>query len=97
MKQVIINGSVFSFQEQETILMFLQRIGIAIPSLCHDNRLPAEAVCRTCLVKIKDISRLQPACRTVLTEEMEIETNTPEIAAYRKRIFELLLHDYPFF
>lgn len=95
MKQVTINGKVYSYKEKQTILSLLHSEGIEIPALCYDERFPPASVCRTCLVKVKDNDRLLTACRTQLAEGMKIETNTPELESYRKELFQMLTKDYP--
>lgn len=95
MNQVNINGHNCLFEEGQTILQLLHRIGIQIPSLCYDERLQPLSVCRTCMVKIKGNERLQPSCRTLLTEGMEIETHLPQLEEYRKGILQMLANNYP--
>jgi len=95
MKQVIINGKTYSYSEEQTILKLLHSIGIAVPALCYDERFSPASVCRSCLVKVTGNNRLQPSCRTRLTDGMKIETNTPELESYRKGILAMMAKDYP--
>ena len=95
MKQAIINGKPYSYNEDLTILTLLHSIGIEVPALCYDKRLFPASVCRTCLVQIKGNNRLQPSCRTHLTDGMEIETHTHELENYRKGILEMMAKEYP--
>jgi len=94
-KKVIINGKEYLFEEGETILGLLNDHGIEVPALCYDERLHPGSVCRTCLVNIKGHDSLQPSCRTILADGMEIETHSPEIENYRKSILQMLARDYP--
>lgn len=95
MNQVKINGKLYPFQIGQTILEILHQNEIRVPSLCHDDRLEPKSFCRTCLVKEKGSSKWIPSCRTLVTGEMEIETNLPELEDYRKNIVKQLATGYP--
>lgn len=94
MKQAVINGKTCSYEEEQTILKLLHRIGVTIPALCYDERFPPTSVCRSCLVKVKGNNHLQPSCRTHLIDGMEIETHIPELESYRKGVLEMMAKDY---
>lgn len=93
---VSINNKSYPFSGGETILGLLRRIGIEVPALCSDERLPPASVCRLCLVKVNGMSRWQPACSTLLSDGMEIETHTPDIESYRKDILQWMARGYPY-
>ncbi|QTE34892.1 formate dehydrogenase subunit alpha [Mucilaginibacter gossypii] len=96
MYSVIINNKEHHGEAGQTILNLLHRIGVDVPALCYDERLHPFSVCRSCLVKVKGQDQLQPACRTLLTDKMVVETHTSEIEDYRKGILQMLARDYPF-
>jgi bidirectional [NiFe] hydrogenase diaphorase subunit len=73
-----------------TILHAAQAAGIAIPTLCHLDGLSDVASCRLCMVAIEGSARLQPACATAIAEGMVVQTDTPDLHAYRRSIVELL-------
>ena len=52
MVRVTINGSAHEFPAGLTILDALQRLGIKVPTLCHDERLIPCGACRLCEVEI---------------------------------------------
>lgn len=79
-----------SGREGETVLKVAQDNGIFIPRLCHLGGLSDTGACRLCLVEIKGATRPQPACVTRPQEGMEVHTETPRLAAYRRMILELL-------
>lgn len=54
MLEVTINGLSQSLTEELTIFEALTRIGIAVPSVCHDPRLKPAGDCRLCLVQIAE-------------------------------------------
>jgi formate dehydrogenase major subunit len=70
------------------------RLGIEIPILCHDARLPPVGVCRVCLVDVGE-KRLTASCIRAAEDGMEVTTSTPKIDDCRKGLVELLLSDYP--
>ena len=86
-----LDGRLVSAREGETILQVAGQVGIAIPTLCHFEGLSEAGACRLCLVEVAGLSRLQPACLTVVTEGMVVRTATPKLVEYRRQILELLL------
>jgi formate dehydrogenase major subunit len=92
---VTINGRAVDTVAGQTILDACRSAGIAVPTLCHDERLKPGAACRLCLVQIKGRPNLVTACSTPVTAGMEIETHTAEIETTRRTLLELLAIDYP--
>jgi formate dehydrogenase major subunit len=90
-----INGMRFELPEGGSVLHALRGAGIHVPALCHDDRIAPTGACRTCLVKVKGLPRLVPACSTTVADGMEIETDTPELEQTRHGILEMLLRRYP--
>ena len=78
----------------ETILEAAQRVGIHIPTLCHEPRLPAGAACRVCLVEVEGARRTVPSCATLAAAGMVVHTNTDRVRAMRHLYLELLLSDH---
>lgn len=95
MDQVSINGNLHPFTGGQTILQLLQQISLPVPSLCYDARLKPASSCRSCLVKVTGAAHLLPACSTLLTPGMDIQSHTPELEAYRQTLLSLLARDYP--
>ncbi|MBS1602810.1 MAG: (2Fe-2S)-binding protein [Bacteroidetes bacterium] len=93
---VTVNNKPYSFDSVETILDLLRRIGIEVPAICPDDRLLPASVWRLCLVKVNGMSRLRPAFSTLVFEDMEIETYTPEIESYRKAVLQWVARGYPY-
>ena len=61
---LVIDGNEVDVRPGETILHAARRIGIDIPTLCHDDRLDPAAACRLCLVEVEGARLMQPACAT---------------------------------
>ena len=90
-----INGIDFGFDERLTILDALKRLNIAVPTLCHDDRIKACGACRQCIVEDSETSRPLAACETYLRDGSEIETHTPALEAARKMNLKMLARKYP--
>jgi len=91
---VILNGEKITAQKGETILEVAKRNGIFIPTLCNDNRLEPYGSCRVCLVKVKGAKAYMPACSTLVTEGMEINTEDDDIREARRMSLALLISDH---
>ena len=52
--------------------------GIVIPTLCHLQNENPVGVCRLCVVEIKGLNKLLPACVTTIEEVMMVTTADKE-------------------
>ena len=73
-----------------TILEAARQLGIAIPTLCHHERLTPPAVCRICVVEVENARVLQAACATAVWEGMVVHTSTERVIAARRTVLEML-------
>jgi bidirectional [NiFe] hydrogenase diaphorase subunit len=85
-----IAGSEFKAEEGTTILDLSRANGIFIPTLCNFKGLSNVGACRLCMVEVRGVPRLLPACATVVAEGMDVTVDSPKVAKYRKMILELL-------
>ena len=85
-----INDQDVTGRDDETVLDIASQNGIFIPTLCHLEGLGEVGACRLCMVEAKNSNKLQPACITLVQEGMEIVTDTPRLAEYRKSIVEMM-------
>ena len=92
-KTLTIDGKEVSAREGETILQVARENGIDIPTLCYLEGLKPIGACRLCLVEVKGINRLVPACVTQVEEGMEVVTNSERLIKYRQMILELLFSE----
>jgi formate dehydrogenase major subunit len=92
--KVEIDGKRVLAESNETILQVARRIGIKIPTLCHDDQLEPFASCFLCVVKVKGKAGHIPACTTKVTDRMVVETNTADIRDARRTALELLLSNH---
>ena len=89
-KTLTINGRQISAAEGSTVLKAAEEAGVEIPTLCHLDGVYDVGACRLCLVEVKGASRLLPACTTVISEGMEVQTGTERLIKYRRMTLELL-------
>jgi bidirectional [NiFe] hydrogenase diaphorase subunit len=89
-KTLVIDGQDVSARETETILEAAQEAGISIPTMCHLKGLSEIGACRLCLVEVKGINKLLPACVTKVEEGMEVSTRSERLDRYRRTLLELL-------
>lgn len=96
MLKLNINGQIIEVPEQYTILEAAQSVGIDIPTFCHDPELSKPGACRICVVEIQGFRNLAPACVTMVSEGMVIETESGAVIDARKANLALLLANHPF-
>jgi bidirectional [NiFe] hydrogenase diaphorase subunit len=85
-----INDQDVSGREDETVLDVARDHNLLIPTLCQVNGLSNIGACRLCLVEIKGIAKLLPACTTFVTEGMEVFTDSERLRKYRRMTIEML-------
>jgi bidirectional [NiFe] hydrogenase diaphorase subunit len=85
-----INDLDVSGRDDETILELANENGISIPTLCHLEGLSDIGACRLCLVEIKGMAKLMPACVIHPQEGMEVYTDSERLTKYRRMVIELL-------
>ena len=95
MRRVIINGREIKVPSQLTILDAAKQAGIDIPTFCHDPELSKPGACRICVVEVKGLRNLAPACVTEVQDGMVIDTESPAVVEARKANLELLLANHP--
>jgi len=89
-KTLTIDDKNVGAEENETILGAATDAGIKIPTLCHLEGLGNVGACRMCLVEVTGLTKLVPACVTLVSEGMEVKTDTERLRKYRRMILELL-------
>ena len=85
-----INEHEVTGREDESILTVARENNIRIPTLCQLEGLTNVGACRLCLVEVKGVSKLLPACTTRIAEGMEILTDSERLQKYRRMTIELL-------
>ena len=95
MTAVQIDGRRVEVPAGATILEAAKRVGIDTPTLCWYPKLPTVGNCRICVVAVAGTPKLVPACATVVSEGMEVHTDSPEVTDARRGVLEMLLERYP--
>lgn len=93
MKRVVtltINGQDMTGREDETVLDVARDHDLPIHTLCQVNGLSNIGACRLCLVEVTGIPKLLPACTTLVSEGMEVFTDSDKLRKYRRMTVEML-------
>ena len=94
MVNVKINDMPVSVPEGTTILEATRIAGMPVPTLCYLKGVNEISACRICIVEIKGLERLVPACNNHVAEGLEIYTNTLRVRQARRANIELLLSQH---
>jgi bidirectional [NiFe] hydrogenase diaphorase subunit len=89
-KTLKIDGQDVSARENDTVLDVARENNIFIPTMCHLEGLSEVGACRLCLVEVKGVPKLLPACVTRVEEGMEVTTHSEKLDRYRRNILEML-------
>lgn len=90
-----IDGKQVQVEDGTTILKAAGKAGVRVPTLCYDPDLEPYGGCRLCIVKVKGMRGMPPACTTQVAEGMEVTTEDEEIFRTRQMVMRLLLADHP--
>jgi NADH-quinone oxidoreductase subunit G len=69
--------------------------GIHIQHFCWHPDLPVDGNCRTCMIEVEKMPKLQIACNTVITDGMVIQTKSPKAVEAQRTALEFLLVNHP--
>ncbi|MBZ0190119.1 MAG: formate dehydrogenase subunit alpha, partial [Candidatus Kuenenia stuttgartiensis] len=92
---VIIDGKRVEADPSQTILEAARRVGIRIPTLCHDPRLKPSGACRICVVEVEGKDNLAASCATPVSEGMKVSTRSEAVLRSRRLNLELLWSNHP--
>jgi len=92
-----IDGREVRAEEGTTVLEAARSAGIAIPTLCHHEKLAPVGACRLCVVESErgGQSRLVAACVSPVEEGSVVRTRSAKVDRFRKTLLELLLARAP--
>ncbi len=93
--KVYINNKEYLASEGETIIQVADRNNIHIPRFCYHKHLSVVASCRMCLVEIDKAKQAQPACSTLVYEDMHVNTKSQKTKDAQKSTMEFLLINHP--
>lgn len=87
-RQIMVDGHV-------NVLDAASKLGIHIPTFCHQARLSDLGACRMCLVEVEGMGKLQTACTLAVNDGMVVRTDTPRVEKARRMMLEFLLINHP--
>ena len=90
-----IDGQAVAVPPGTLVIDAAKTVGIEIPAFCYYEGLTLQAACRMCLVEVEKMPKLMTACTLPVSEGMIVRTETPQVAAARKSMLELLLTNHP--
>ena len=90
-----LNGQEVEAEEGTTILNAARAQSIEIPTFCYQDRLTIQASCRMCLVEIEGRPKLEPACATVISDGMAVQSHSTKVVGSREDMLEILLANHP--
>ncbi len=92
-----IDGKPVQAKEGMTLLEAARGAGIAIPTLCHHEKLEPFGGCRLCLVEVEERgwSKLVVSCVFPVKEHIAVRTRSEKIDRIRRTILELLMAHAP--
>ena len=92
-----IDGREVTATEGMTVLEAAERAGIAIPKLCHHEKLEPFGGCRLCMVELesKGWTRLVVSCVYLAEPNLVVRTRSEKLSRIRKTLLELLLAHAP--
>ncbi len=92
---VTVDGRAVRVPKGTLVLDAATQAGVHIPVYCAHPKMDPVAVCRMCLVKLSTSPKLQPACATVVSDGMAVETRAPEVVKEQEGVLEFLLLNHP--
>ena len=92
-----LDGRAVAAAPGETLWQAADRLGVAIPRLCHTPQrgYRPDGNCRACMVEIEGERALAASCIRKPAEGMTVRTDTGRARAARALVMELLLADQP--
>ncbi len=96
MIKVNLNGTEVEVEKNQTILEVANKIGTYIPTLCFLKGVNETSQCRMCLVEIEGVRGFKPACATICSDQMVVNTNSESIKNAVKFNLELIAGEHTF-
>ena len=92
-----IDGNEVKAREGMTVLEAAQSAGIAIPTLCHHEKLEPFGGCRLCIVEVEERgwTKLVVSCVYPVEKNLIVRTRSEKVDRIRKMILELLMAHAP--
>jgi len=97
MIQVTIDGKKTEVEPGTTIMAAARKLGIGIPTLCHNEMLEPYGACRVCSVEIDEGGRhkVVTSCNYPIQRPVEVFSASPRALATRRVVLEMMLARWP--
>ena len=95
MAKIIINGKIIVVKDGITILEAAKEAGIEIPHFCYHPCLSISGNCRICAVEIKGRQEPVISCKEIVSDGMNISTDSELIQKHRQSVLEFILINHP--
>jgi NADH-quinone oxidoreductase subunit G len=101
MPKIKINGREVEVAPGKTVIQACIDHGVFVPHYCWHPGLSPHGNCRMCLVKATAPPPAPPArglavaCTTIVSEGLDVVTESPEVAKARQDVLEFLLINHP--
>ncbi len=91
--KIKINGFEVEAFDRQPLIEVAEKIGVKIPTLCHNPIIEPYGVCRICTVEVRHRNRVRmvTACNYPVTNGIEVFTDSERVIRNRKLIIEWLL------
>ncbi len=89
-----IDGKPASAEPGETILKVAERMGISIPTLCHNPKVSHTTSCFVCVIKDAKTGRYLPSCSALPNPGQEVLSDHKDVSEMRKTALDLLLSEH---
>ena len=95
MPKCTIDGKEIEVAPGTSVLQAALDHGIDLQYFCWHPDLPVDGNCRTCMVEIEKMPKLQIACNTAITEGMVVRTASAKAKDAQRSALEFLLVNHP--
>jgi NADH-quinone oxidoreductase subunit G len=95
MPKCTIDGKEIEVPAGTNVLQAALAHGIHIQHFCWHPDLPVDGNCRTCMIEVEKMPKLQIACNTVISEGMIVHTRSPKAVEAQRTALEFLLVNHP--
>jgi NADH-quinone oxidoreductase subunit G len=95
MPKCTIDGKEIEVAPGTNVLQAALANGIDIQHFCWHPDLSIDGNCRTCMVEVEKMPKLQIACNTVITEGMVVRTDSTRAREAQRSALEFLLLNHP--
>ena len=95
MPKCTIDGKEIEVAPGTTVLQAALDHGIHMQYFCWHPDLPVDGNCRTCMIEVEKMPKLQIACNTVIADGMVIHTRSPKATEAQRTALEFLLVNHP--